>query len=241
MHQAIKILVGGVSIASVTLTLFFGYALVALNIPDQYTATTKVYMDPEILFGQNLSLSHGDTETRSRPLIGDEITVLKKIILSRPNLRKLARMTDLDLRAETAQELEKLLNSMAEQFGISGKYTGDEDRVILDISYRDYDPEQAKSMVQSTLALFVESTIGEHREDNEWNEKKLREALQEEQVQEVRERLAEHLARLKIKRLIGEENPRFRVIEPPRVPHSPESNHQWIKTFLENIGKQTSQ
>ena len=128
-----------------------------LNVPDKYPAETRVFVD---------------TQTILKPLLRDlvvpddptsQIKVMTKTLLSRPNLRKVARMTDLDLRAETARELEDLLDDM--QGNISIRSSGGAN--LFTITYTDFDPEQAKSVVQALLTLFVESTIGETREETE--------------------------------------------------------------------------
>ena len=157
--------------------------LVVLNIPDKYPAETRVFVDTETILKPLLQGLVVNNDTQS------QVRVMTRTLLSRPNLRKVARMTDLDLRAETARELERLLDDMEENIRIQS--SGGQN--LFTITYTDFDPEQAKSVVQALLTLFVESTIGETREDTESAERFLRRKIEdiEEQLRQSERRMAQ--------------------------------------------------
>jgi polysaccharide chain length determinant protein (PEP-CTERM system associated) len=89
--------------------------------------------------------------------------MVTRTLLSRPNLEKLARMTDLDLVALTPSDMEQLLDDLDNDIGISS--TREQD--LYTITYANNDRELAKRVVQSLLTIFVESTLGESREETD--------------------------------------------------------------------------
>jgi polysaccharide chain length determinant protein (PEP-CTERM system associated) len=91
------------------------------------------------------------------------VQLVTRTLLSRPNLEKLARMTDLDLVALTPTDMEKLLDDLNDDITISSSREQD----LYTISYANSDRELAKRVVQSLLTIFVESTLGESREETD--------------------------------------------------------------------------
>ena len=88
---------------------------------------------------------------------------MTRTLLKRPNLEKLARMTDLDLVALTPSDMEALLDDLGSDIKISS--TREQD--LYTLSYSNSDPQLAKRVVQSLLTIFVESTLGEKREETD--------------------------------------------------------------------------
>lgn len=126
------------------------------KIPDQYEATARVYVD---------------TESVLRPLLrglavqsdlGREVEVMTRTLLSRPNLEKIARMTDMDLEAKTPEDMELLLARLKRTIEFS---TGRSRDNLYNIAYKHENPEMAKRVVQSLLTLFVETSLGDTRKD----------------------------------------------------------------------------
>ncbi len=71
------------------------------QLPESYVASARVYVDTNSLLGPLLS---GLT---IQPESEDRIGLLSRTLLSRPNLEKLMRMTDLDLQVTTSNEKEQ--------------------------------------------------------------------------------------------------------------------------------------
>ncbi len=129
--------------------------LVVAKLPDQYQASARVYVD---------------TQSVLRPLLRglavqvneqQNLLLMSKTLLSRPNLEEVMRMTDLDLQAKTKEEKEVILDSLASKIKLETTR-----RINLyTISYVDKNPELAKLVVKSLVTIFVSSNLGESRKE----------------------------------------------------------------------------
>jgi uncharacterized protein involved in exopolysaccharide biosynthesis len=80
------------------------------KMPESYVASAKIYVDTNTVLRpllQGLAIT---------PDINQRVRMMSSTLFSRPNLEKLARMTDLDLRATTEAEQEALDNRSAVHF-----------------------------------------------------------------------------------------------------------------------------
>lgn len=167
--------------------LCLGGWVVVHNLPDQYEASTRVYVD---------------TQSVLRPLLrglavqsnlGQEVQLMTRTLLSRPNLEKVARMTDMDLTATTPEAMEELLDRLHKKIKLSGQKREN----LYSITYMNENPALAKQVVQSLLTLFVETSLGDSRKDATTAQHFL-----DEQIQEYESRLLaaeEKLKEFKIK------------------------------------------
>ncbi|WJW74466.1 GNVR domain-containing protein [Thiohalobacter sp. IOR34] len=159
-----------------------GWAFV-YSLPDQYQATAMV---------------HVDTQTVLRPLLRglavnfnatQRIGMMTRTLITRPNLEKLARMTDLDLQAGTPEQMEDLLDSLARRI----KLHSTKRENLYTISFTDPDRKLAKRVVQSLLTIFVESSLGQSREDTDTAQQFLAQQISqyEKKLNEAEARLAD--------------------------------------------------
>ncbi len=128
-------------------------AIVVLTIPDQYEASARIYVDTASVLRPLLSglIVQPDTE--------QQIGVLSRTLISRPNMEKLVRMADLDLSIKSNSEKEDLIDHLTKTLKI--KSTGRDN--LYTLAYMDPSPEKAKRVVQSLTTIFVESSLGEQR------------------------------------------------------------------------------
>lgn len=98
-----------------------------------------------------------------------------RTLLSRPNLERISRMTDLDVQATNNEEYEKILGDLKENLKISPAGRDN----IYTLSIENEDPELAKNIVQSTLTVFIENTLGETRNDSDEAQKFLNTQIRE--------------------------------------------------------------
>lgn len=157
-----------------------GWALV-FKMPNQYEVSARVFVD---------------TQSVLRPLLqgmtvqfnpSSQIDLMTRTLLSRPNLEKVARMTDLDLKVKDDYAKDELLKELLKQIQLLG--AGREN--LYSIAYTNADPELAKRVVQSLLTIFVENTLGETRQDTDTAQRFL-----DKQITEYEQRLLEAENRL---------------------------------------------
>ena len=129
-----------------------GWFLVA-KLPDEYQATAKVYVDTTSVLQP---LLRGMMIGGSSP--GAQAELVTRTLLSRPNIEKLIRMTDLDVTARTDEELEVLISSVMGRLSLN---KDGRSRDLYKISFSDQSPELAKKVVQGLLTIFVEGSLGE--------------------------------------------------------------------------------
>jgi polysaccharide chain length determinant protein (PEP-CTERM system associated) len=126
------------------------------QMPDLYEASARVHVDTQSILQPLLRGLAISTNTEQR------VNLVTRTLLSRPNLEKLSRMTDLDLLATRPVDKERLLDDLGKDISIE---TDARERDIYIVSYSDSDPDLAKRVVQSLLTIFVESTLGGKRQD----------------------------------------------------------------------------
>lgn len=130
---------------------------IVLKLPDQYRSNAQVYVDTQSLLKPLLRGLTIQTDPEQ------QIQMMVRTLLTRPNLEKIARMTDLDLTANTPKEFDTLLGTLGStiRIGRAGREN------LFTISYASDDPVLAKNVVQSTLTTLVENTLGDKRSDSD--------------------------------------------------------------------------
>ncbi len=157
-----------VALATMWLVCLIGWAFV-MQMPDQYKASARIHIDTQSLLRPLLRGIAISTDSRRR------IELMTKTLLSRPNLEKLSRMTDLDITATSPEAKEALLDRLGR--GVEIGNTNRED--LYTISYSDQDRDLAKRIVQSIITIWVESTLGENRSDTDSAQKFIDEQIRE--------------------------------------------------------------
>jgi len=132
-----------------------GWAAV-YSIPNSYESGARLYVDSDAVLTPLLrGLALDDNGN-------NQLDMLQRTLLSRPNLEKLISKTDLELTIRSPTDLERLTASLADTIRISPQT-----RNLFTISYRNTNPKLAYDVVQSILAIFVESKTGSTRSDME--------------------------------------------------------------------------
>ncbi len=126
------------------------------SIADQYRSTARLYVDTGAVLTPLLKGLALDSSTSS------DVDILQRTLLSRPNLEKLISKTDLDLRASTPMQRERLIQSLATSIRIQPQISN-----LFTIEYADRSPKLARDVVQTIVALFVENATGNSRDDME--------------------------------------------------------------------------
>jgi polysaccharide chain length determinant protein (PEP-CTERM system associated) len=132
-----------------------GWGAVA-TMPDKYEATSKIYVDTSSVLNPLLEGVAVDGNTDR------QLQVMRQTLLARPNLEKVARNTDMDLKARTEEDFEGIVNGLEERITIESTRTN-----IFTITYLDAKPKRAKEVVQELTTLFVQNNLGQSRRDME--------------------------------------------------------------------------
>jgi polysaccharide chain length determinant protein (PEP-CTERM system associated) len=127
------------------------------TLPNDYQASARVFVDTQSILKPLLA---GMTTI---PNVEQQVSIMSRTLLSRPNIEKVMRMVDLDIKAKTPKENEEIIGDLMRQIRIAS--TGRDD--IYTIAYNDPNPRVAKDVVQSLLTIFVESSVGDKKNDSE--------------------------------------------------------------------------
>ena len=122
-----------------------------------------------------------------QPNVDQQIAMMSRTLISRPNVERVMRMTDSDLQARTPAERDAQIDKLVR--GIDLKPAGNN---LYTITYRDNHPESAKNVVQALMSIFVESNLGDKRRDTDQARKFI-----DEQIKVYEQRLVEAESKLK--------------------------------------------
>ncbi|MEM1142045.1 MAG: XrtA system polysaccharide chain length determinant [Pseudomonadota bacterium] len=170
-----------IAISAAWVVALGGWAFV-WQLPESYVATARVYVDTTSVLRpllQGLAIA---------PEIDQRVRMMSSTLFSRPNLEKLARMTDLDLAVTTPQEKELLIERLREDISLSGQRNNPS---LYNISVRDRDRETARRIAQALISVFIDSSLSEKRGDTDDAQSFL-----DEQIADYERRLVEAESRL---------------------------------------------
>ena len=157
-----------------------GFVYVA-SLPDVYSSKAQVFVDTRSVLQPLLR----GLAIQTNP--DQEIQMMAKTLLSRSNVEKIARESDLDITTTTEAEFETLVTNLTKDIQLSS--TGRDN--IYNISFSNEEPSTAQRVVQETLDLFVEGALGNNRKDTDTAGRFL-----DEQIAEYESRLTEAEQRL---------------------------------------------
>jgi polysaccharide chain length determinant protein (PEP-CTERM system associated) len=130
--------------------------IIVYLLPSTYQASAKVYVDTQNILKPLLS------SMTSMPNMEQQVAIMGRTLLNRPNVEKLIRMVDLDISAKTVKAHEKLVEELSTQITIGAPGRDD----VYMITYINKNPKIAKDVVQSLLTIFVETSYGDKKQDS---------------------------------------------------------------------------
>lgn len=130
---------------------------VVLRVPDKYEAAARIYVDTQSILKPLMS------GLAVQPNVEQQVGMLSRTLITRPNVEKLIRMADLDLGSSGANSQEALVERLMGTLKIGT--TGRDN--LYTLSFQDPNPEKAKKVVQSLVSIFVESSLGDSRKDTD--------------------------------------------------------------------------
>ncbi len=154
-------------------------AIIVFRLPDKYEASARVYVDTQSML-QPLMAGMAVT-----PDAGQQVAILSRILLSRPNLEKIIRKSDLDTSA--GRNAADLVDETVGSLNIS-RAGGDN---LYTIAFRYPDGRKARDVVQAALSTFIEQSLGRTRSGTDSARK-----FVDDQIKDYESRLRESEARL---------------------------------------------
>jgi polysaccharide chain length determinant protein (PEP-CTERM system associated) len=131
--------------------------VVVLRLPNQYEASARVYVDTQSILKPLLA------NMTSVPNLDQQVTFMRRTLISRPNVERLMRMVDLDVKAKDTKEHDKIVDELMQQIKISGTERDD----IYTITYMSDNAKLGKDVVSSLLTIFVEGSFSGKKQDSE--------------------------------------------------------------------------
>ncbi|MDX2222075.1 MAG: hypothetical protein SFV21_04955 [Rhodospirillaceae bacterium] len=152
-------------------------------LPDRYSSEARFYVDTMSLLNPLLKGISVNADDNSRD---QEVLVMQRTLTSRPNLQRVAQMTDLDKSTNSDEGLEKLIDQLESRIALRAQGTN-----LFQLEYIDNSPRVARDVVQALLTIFVENSVGNKREDIQTAR-----SFIEEQIDDYEKQLTEAEARL---------------------------------------------
>ena len=164
------------------LIAMLGWAGVMI-LPDNYEARAKVYVDTDTVLRPLLKGLAAENDVIT------EVTMMSRALLAQPQLEKVARDTDLYLRAQSPKQMEQLIDNLRERITIEMLPQAPN---LYSIRFVDHDRPMAERVVQKLLDSFVEDTLGVKRQDTSSAQRFLEQQIgdYERRLREAEERLA---------------------------------------------------
>ncbi|WP_157271631.1 XrtA system polysaccharide chain length determinant [Azohydromonas aeria] len=151
-------------------------------VPNRYEAKAQVYVDTQTVLKPLMS---GLT---FEPDIDQQVRMLARTLISRPNLQRLLEVPDLQLNDPDPERREETVSRLMSKLRVVSAGADN----LYEISYRGQSPEQARRLVEAIVELFVQSGVSAKQRDSQ-------DAGQfiEDQIRSYEEKLVEAENRLK--------------------------------------------
>lgn len=128
------------------------------KLPDKYEARARVFVDSNRVLQPLLK---GLTV---QPDVDERVRLMSRTLMSRPNMEKLVQMADIGVYATTDYQKELQLNRLQKEVRLSGERRN---ASLYTVRYTNENPDIARRVVQALITVFIESTIGDKRQDSE--------------------------------------------------------------------------
>lgn len=157
-----------------------GWAYVA-GMPDRYQSSARIYVDVDTMLGPLMRGIAVQMNTFQ------QIDIMRRTLMSQPNIEKMILMTDLDLTVRNDQQKEALISNLRQNIRV-----GQQGRNLFQISYEHRDKALTKRVVQAVMQIFVEGNLGASRKDMDSTQRFLKDQIRdyERQLVETENKLA---------------------------------------------------
>ena len=133
--------------------------VVVYSLPQRFEASARVYIDTQSILKPLMAGLAINTP------IEQQVQVMTRTLLSRPNMEKVARMSDMNDKARSQKDMAAMVTGLMNNVQLEVANQGQEN--LYRISYQNSSPAVAKKVVQSLLTILVESSLGNKRKDTD--------------------------------------------------------------------------
>jgi polysaccharide chain length determinant protein (PEP-CTERM system associated) len=144
-----------VAVAAAWIVAVSGWIIV-YKLPDDYQASARIYVDTQNVLKPLLQGMTVSPDTQQ------QVSIMSRTLISRPNVERVIRMVDLDIKAKDTKDQERLVKELMDKIKLG---TAGRDNLFA-ISYNNQNPKLAKDIVQSLLTIFVEEGLGNKSHDS---------------------------------------------------------------------------
>lgn len=131
------------------------------SMPDQFQAQARVHVDTSSRLKSVLG------EITNAPDVSSPVTAVRQAMLGRPQLERVARETDLFLRAEDAEGEQRLIEGLLTTISITEGRKSSNKAGLYTISYTDPNKDMSVLVVRTLLNTFVEDVLQQKAEGSE--------------------------------------------------------------------------
>lgn len=159
-------------------------ALVALFfVPHRYEATARLYVNTDSILKPLMR------DITVQPNDEQRITMLSRVVISRPNIETLVQKSGLEAQARTPGERERIVDGLMKSLEFRSAGRGN----LYTLAYRDRDPKRAQEIIELLTAMFIESNKGSKASDTDAAKRFIEEqiGIYEKKLQEAEGRLKE--------------------------------------------------
>jgi len=156
--------------------------VLALAIPERHEARARIYVDTQTVLKPLMS------GLAFQPDIDQQVRMLARTLISRPNVERLARDKTIGLPQGDEAQMNRLIDDLTK--AIKVELSGGNN--LYQISYRDVDGQRANRLVTTLVGLFMDSSADSKRRDSEEASRFI-----DEQIRSYETKLTEAEGRLK--------------------------------------------
>jgi polysaccharide chain length determinant protein (PEP-CTERM system associated) len=126
-------------------------------VPNQFQAVSMIYVDTDTMMAPLLK----DLTVTTDPQ--QQVSVMLNTLLSRPNLEQVIHLTNPKANGLSSAEMARQVQNLQDNIAIRPLST----KNLFQLSFTDRDPDKGLNVAQTLLSIFVDSNIGNKRQDLE--------------------------------------------------------------------------
>ena len=132
-------------------------AIGVASIPERYEASARIYVDTQTVLKPLMA------NLAYQPDIDQQVGMLARTLISRPNVERLVRHPELGFDVSSSRKTDALVSSLMNQIRITPTPEGN----LYDITYRGSSPSGAQHLVEATVDMFVNVSAGAKKRDSQ--------------------------------------------------------------------------